>query len=283
MPRSNHRLITILLALAVVFLPAAESLAHYMAYVVDNRSIILMETLAARSGTVDIVFIGEDHTSKEHHAAQLKVIKALKDSGAKIAVGLEMFRADRQEALDRWIGGEMSPEDFEEVYSEYWTLPWELYEDIFLYSREQGIPMIGLNVSKEITTKVARDGFASLTKEDLKQLPLAISCDVDEEYIKFIRRAHKAHGRKGKKFLNFCEAQLIWDKVMAWYIVDYLDKNPGTTVVVLAGKTHAWKKGIPEQVKKQSDLTYKVIFPLKPYNTPDLINTEYVDYLINYY
>jgi uncharacterized iron-regulated protein len=271
----------ILLAVAVALLTATDSLAHYMALVLKEMRVIPIDGLADETEGADIVFVGEKHDVREHHEAQLEVIKALKDSGRSVALGLEMFRADRQPALDKWVGGEMAHEDFRELYSEYWGLPWDLYSDIFHYSREQGIPMIGLNVPKEITDKVAKKGFAALTKEDLKKLPIGISCDVDESYMEYIRKALEAHGKSDKSFIRFCEAQLMWDKVMAWYIVDYLDRNPGTTVVVLAGKSHAWKKGIPEQVKKQSDLSYKVILPLRPNPSDELLSTEYVDYLLN--
>ncbi len=49
-----------------------------------------------------IILVGEHHDNKNHHQAQLDVIRALKETGVKVAVGLEMFRSDSQQALDRW-------------------------------------------------------------------------------------------------------------------------------------------------------------------------------------
>jgi len=41
-----------------------------------------------------IILVGEHHSDKRHHAAQLAVIQALVKAGAKVAIGLEMFRED---------------------------------------------------------------------------------------------------------------------------------------------------------------------------------------------
>jgi uncharacterized iron-regulated protein len=57
---------------------------------------------------------------------------------------------------------------------------------------------------------------------------------------------------------------MVWDKSMAWHLVEYLKKNRGRTVVVLAGVGHAWKRGMPEQVAMESKYTYRVILPLIP-------------------
>src|SRR5512135_384687 len=54
-----------------------------------------------------IVVVGEEHTHAGHHRAQLRVIQALAESGAQVAIGLEMFRRDSQADLDRWVAGEM--------------------------------------------------------------------------------------------------------------------------------------------------------------------------------
>jgi uncharacterized iron-regulated protein len=66
---------------------------------------------------------------------------------------------------------------------------------------------------------------------------------------------------------------------MAWYLVNYLNKNPYTKLVVLAGANHSWKKGIPEQIRRQSDYSYKVIFPSMEISS-ETMTPEYLDYLL---
>ena len=73
-----------------------------------------------------IILVGEHHSNKKHHQAQLGVIRALKEAGIKVAVGLELFRSDSQQALDRWISGDIGEEKFEQIYYENWNYPWSV-------------------------------------------------------------------------------------------------------------------------------------------------------------
>jgi uncharacterized iron-regulated protein len=89
---------------------------------------------------------------------------------------------------------------------------------------------------------------------------------VDPEYMDFINRAYGAHGHGHMNFINFCEAQPVWDKAMAVHALDYLKKNPDRTLVLIVGTGHAWKKGTPERIKERSSLTYLVLLPEIPEN-----------------
>ncbi len=212
-----------------------------------------------------IVFIGEVHGIREHHQRELEIIRAFHESGAPLVIGLEMFRADSQQALDEWIRGDSSLDRFLPAYYDNWRHPWPWYRDIFQYAREHGIPLVGLNIPGAITKQVARHGFSALSEKEKKQLPPGISCDIDPAYREFIRKAYASHARgAGRQFQNFCEAQMVWDKTMAAHLVEYLKRQPDKNMVVLAGVGHAWKRGIPEQVARQSTLTVRVVLPLIP-------------------
>jgi uncharacterized iron-regulated protein len=235
----------------------------------DGKTILFREMIEDIR-KVNLIFVGEFHDRSRHHQAQLDIIKALDRLGVPVAIGLEMFRAESQKELDRWVDGSSEENEFIKVYRANWTLPWPLYKDIFLYARQHRIPMVGLNVPDEITRKVSRQGFSSLGNEDLKHLPPGISCDIDEGYMNFIQRVYKAHHTEGKSFVHFCEAQMVWDKSMAWNLMEFLSKNPDRTVVVLAGTGHSWKRGIPEQVERLSGPPFSVILP----EVPDLIDSK---------
>ena len=210
-----------------------------------------------------LVFVGELHTTQSHHRAQLDTIRALNEADAPVAIGLEMFRRDYQSDLDRWVKGELSETEFEKIYYQNWNYPYHFYKDIFLYAKKHKIPMVGLNVPPEVTKQVAREGFDSLTPKQRGDLPM-VTCRVDAEYLAFIRRSLAMHGHGGLDFTRFCEAQLVWDTAMAWTLLGYLEKNPKTTVVVVAGSGHSWKKGIPEQIRSRSELPFRVILPEIP-------------------
>ncbi len=230
----------------------------------------------------DLVFVGETHDNELHHRMQLDIIKALYEAKAAVAVGFEMFTTESQKDLDRWVSGDLPQEEFIKIYYRNWGFPWPLYRDILTYVREKKIPAVGLNLPPDVTRKVARSGFSSLTKEEREKLPAETGCAVDEKYMKFIRRAYAMHGHGGRQFLYFCEAQLMWDQVMARNLLSFLDKNHRRTVIILSGNGHAWKRGIPEQVHNFSEKTsYRVTLPDVPGNIdPSNITIEDTDYIL---
>ena len=232
-------------------------------YDISERSIKSLGSIVPLLAESKFVLVGEHHNEPAHHEAQLKIIRSLVESGAPVAVGLEMFRADSQEALGRWVAGELPERSFREIYEGNWGFPWALYRDIFLYAKEKQVPLVGLNVPRALTRQVARYGFLSLTPEQKGLLPF-IECKVDPEYMEFIKRAHGAHAHGNMNFEHFCEAQLVWDKAMAIYAIQYSNARPGYTMVILAGTAHVWKKGIPVQLEERSFMPYTVILPEVP-------------------
>jgi uncharacterized iron-regulated protein len=230
----------------------------------------------------DVVFTGEAHDNETHHRIQLEIIKALARTGIPLAAGFEMFKAESQSDLNEWEAGTLPLDRFLRVYYKDWGFPWPLYRDILLYVKDKKIPAIGLNLPPEIPQKVASSGFSSLTKEEREKLPPETGCVVDERYMRFIRRAYAMHGHRDKRFLYFCEAQLLWDGVMARNVVRFVEKNPGRTVIVLAGNGHAWKRGIPEEISAlSSKIRYRVVLPyIHGYIDPENISIEDADYIV---
>ncbi len=197
----------------------------------------------------DVVLAGESHDDPRHHAAQLAIIQALRISDRPVAVGLEMFQHNDQGSLDAWVAGKLSGEEMRAAFARNWDAGlWPLYQPIFEYARQEKIPLVGLNVPREITRQVARQGFASLSPEQFGQLPPVV-CIVDPEYEAFLRRVLGEHA-KGHEFQRFCEAQLVWDTAMAYYAGEFRQANAGLTLVVLTGSVHAWKRAVPAQLRK---------------------------------
>ena len=247
---------------------------------VAGKSEISLEQAAGKFPSPGIVYVGEFHDNAAHHTAQLAVIRSLNKRKRPLAVGLEMFQHIEQSILDAWVTKELSEEEMRRAFARNWSDDWNLYRDIFLYCRDRSIPMVGLNVPRSITRKVARKGFESLTREEIGKLP-PIVCRVDQEYEDFLRRVLGSHGSE-LGFRRFCEAQLVWDTAMAIYALEYLKENPERTVVVLCGMIHAWKKAAPEQAARENDkIEQAVIQPsVKGRWTPESVSKEDADYLI---
>ncbi len=226
-----------------------------------------------------VVLVGELHTNADHHQAQLTVIRQLHEAGAAVGIGLEMFRNDSQADLDRWVRGELSIEEFEKIYYDNWNYDWSLYRPIFEYARQEKIPLIGLNVPREITRQVARQGFQSLSPEQKEKLS-NITCRVDKEYMDYIRRSFGAHAHGNLNFVYFCEAQLVWDNIMAVSALAYLNSNPKSVMVLLAGAAHTRKQAVPAQIRKRAEIPYTVILPEVPGDIDrETIDSADADYL----
>lgn len=261
------------------FIMAPNGFAYQLLDLASKKKTALkksVETLKAGR----LIIVGELHTNAEHHQKQLSVIETLHDAGVKVSIGLEMFRRDSQKDLDRWVSKDISPDEFYKFYYDNWNYPWPFYSMIFEYARDNKIPMIGLNVGREITQQVARKGFDSLSEEQRGKLEDVI-CIVDETYMAFIRKAFGDHSHGKLDFIHFCEAQLVWDNIMAIHALDYLKSNPERVMVLLTGIGHALKLGIPAQIKRRSDLPYVVILPETPgYISQEKMTLEDTDFLI---
>jgi len=271
--------ITVLTVMCAVGVTASLRVENPQLYdLSENRSISLKQ-LAVELKTKRIVLVGEHHNNIRHHINQLEVIRALHEAGAKVAVGMEMFRSDSQKYLGQWVAGKIPEKEFEKIYYANWNYNWSLYRPILQYARENRIPVLGLNVSRKITRQVARQGFQSLNKEQRGKLK-DVACRVDKVYMDFIKRAYGAHAHGNLNFEYFCESQLVWDNIMAINSLDYIRNNPDSTVVLLAGNGHVWKGGIPTQLNNRSFTAYAVILPEIPgvveKNTISLRDTDYI-------
>lgn len=265
------------LLLSLIILPLSLY-AHPHIVDVEAGIEVTTDDLLADLRGVQVVFIGEFHNHVGHHQAQLAIIDALKDDEKPLAVGLEMFRRDSQVDLDVWTANNMPINDFLKVFEDNWNM-WPYYMDIFTHARKHRLQMIGLNIPRHITGKVASNGFNSLS--DQERLLLGnVQCKVDPVYGNYLRQAMGGYGGHGQKFLYFCEAQILWDTMMARNLIDFLKENPDYRAVVLAGSGHAWKLGIPRQMLEQADISYRVLLPEMPGRVDrSKMNKDITDYL----
>jgi uncharacterized iron-regulated protein len=256
--------------------PGAAAHPHLLA--ANERQKVDFAAMLRDLATARVIFIGELHNHPGHHQAQLSIIRALAADRRPLAIGLEMFRKESQGALDRWVGGDYPIERFIRDFEDNWSL-WETYDDIFRFAREERIELIGLNIPRSISGQVARGGFASLPEAERRALG-EVRCVVSPEYEGFIRQAMGGHGGHGQQFRNFCEAQLLWDTMMARHLADFLRDNPEHRVVVLTGSGHAWKHGMPRQLEALLPVPYRVVLPeVDSRIGRDRLTPEIADYL----
>jgi uncharacterized iron-regulated protein len=264
----------------LLLLTAAPDLCHGERVVrANDREEITFNRMIMEIRDKRVILIGEDHQSMADHWRQIKVMKALNDTGVPLAIGLEMFTARDQGVLDDWVAGKIDEETFAGRFYENWKEPWPMYREIFLFARRHRLPMVGLNIPREITRKVALSGFASLTGEERMLIPGTVTCQVDSSYMALVRRAFADHGMEEKGFIHFCEAQMLWNRAMAWYSVEYLRREPGRRLVILAGKGHAMKPAVPREILQEADVAISVLLPEDQHFTRANLSPEDTDYL----
>jgi len=276
----GHRLIVIIVYLMVTT-TGAYAAQKYLK-LSDKQGVEFLQLVTATEGS-DVIFIGETHDEKKHHENQLEIIRALYARNVPVAIGLEMFTSENQQQLDDWTEGKLNEQDFRLIYSKNWSYDWSLYRDIFIFARDNHIPIIALNIPKQIIFKVAAKGSSALKDDDKKELPSHISWTLNvpqTEYLRAIFTQVFGNQPRGKSFSYFCEAQALRNSGMAWNIAKYTKKHPKKKIVVLTGTWHAVKSGIPEQLEQYDSLRYKVILPELPEFNSENATSKEADYLM---
>jgi len=279
------RTLRLLAMLVVVMTLAVESHAHTIITRLSDRQHISMTQWAASAGNSDLILIGEVHDIQEHHDLQLQLIRTLFSRKLQLAIGLEMIQAGYQQKLDEWSRGRLSEALMQKVFEENWTRDWSMYRGIFIFARDNQIPMVALNVPLEIVRKVSLHGFRSLTPQERKGLPEGTSCDLSNPQIAVLRRSFREvadHLHAGKEFSYFCEAQTVRNSGMAINMARYLRAHPGLKMVGLTGVWHAVKYAIPDQLERYgSKHSYTVILPETPELGSANSGTGAADYLFD--
>ena len=273
---SFHRSIIIVILLIVSCVSAH---AAQFARLSDKKGADLAEVVQNVEGA-DLIFIGETHDNPQHHATELDIVRSLHAKKFPLALGLEMFTTEDQQKLDAWTEGKLDEEKFIPIYARNWSYGWQLYRDLFMFARDNHIPLIALNIPKQVISKVMAGGPAALQESEI---PPKISWSLNEAQAAYMRTiAHQVFGSTPPdKFLaRLCAAQALRNNGMAWNIAKYKKKHQADKVVVLAGTWHAVKNGVPESLSAYDRLTYKVILPELPEFNLENATIREADYLI---
>jgi uncharacterized iron-regulated protein len=247
--------------------------------------------LARRLRETRVLLVGELHTSKESHRVQRQVIEELHRAGRRVIIALEMYPYNAQAPLDRWSRGAadgpapMSEEAFIKESSWYlhWGYHYGYYRDIFLFARDRGLRMVGVNAPREVISAVRKKGLRNLAPDEARQLPAEIDTDNAEHLTLFkalLGGGDATHGGTGggsgggsgasgtneAVWKDMLAAQTAWDATMAFHAVKaWRDaKDERAIVVVLVGSGHvAYGLGIERQARRWFDGEVSTLIPLQ--------------------
>jgi uncharacterized iron-regulated protein len=238
-------------------LPGQDEIYDTATAVVETARVAGIDDLLARLGDKRAVFVGESHDRYEDHLNQLRIIRGLHDQGRDLAIGMEFFQQPFQAALDAFVAGEISESELlkRTEYFTRWRFDYRLYRPILRFAREHEIPLIALNLPKEITDQAGDGGIDSLSPEHAAQIPADIDRDVPQ-YRERVEAVFAMHPKDDDAdFEHFLDVQLLWDEGMAARAAEYLRDHPDKTLVVLAGTGHVeYGHGIPDRVARRIDV-----------------------------
>ena len=208
-----------------------------------------------------LVYVGEQHDNPASHRLQLEILKAMQVRyPGQVALGMEMFNSEQQAALNRWVAGELSEKEFlrESRWFENWGTDFELYRELLEFSRDQKIPVIGLNVPKALGRKVSMTPLDKLDHETREKLP---EMDMSDPYQRaMIEKIFAVHEAGASIVESFFRRQTLWDEAMAAAVADYMRERPDHHMVIIAGGWHvSYGFGIPRRVHRRLPLPYTLV------------------------
>lgn len=211
-----------------------------------------------------VVFVGEFHARLQDHRIQLEVIRHMAAQKRPLAIGVEWFQQPFQGALDRYLDGGIDMRALLQAseYYERWGYDFRLYAPIMRFARAHGIPIIALNVPAELTQAAARQELDALPADLREWLPDRID-RTDTDYERRLERVYRSHGEHHRSdFGRFYTVQLLWDEGMAQRAAHYLEANPDTRMVILAGCGHfAYGSGIPNRLRRRTGIDGAILLP----------------------
>lgn len=216
----------------------------------DGQSLLpqTLQEVAARVSPGTLLVIGEAHDNAVHSAQHVALLQELRKMGLKVSVGMEFLEYPAQDALDRYLRGELPEAEF--LKEAGWG------GSNFDYYREQIRFSIGadgwtyaLNSPRILSSKIARGGLESLTAEERALLPPQLTRGNDGYFQRF-QDAMGGHAPKGDALERYFLAQSLWDDTMAWKALEALGRDPAQVLVIIVGEFHVqYGGGLPDRLR----------------------------------
>ncbi len=231
--------------------------------------------LIARLARQPVVLLGEEHDSAEDHRWQLQTLTELHAMHPRMALAFEMFPRRVQPVLDRWVAGEYTEAEFLKAveWNRVWAFDPQLYLPIFNFARMNRIPMVAMNVERELVRAVGAKGYDGVPADHREGVTKpAPPSDAYVDFLVPIYQDHPADSAAPKEgafdrndaaFRRFVESQQLWDRAMAQAIAGAAARPGAPLVVGILGRGHVMHGyGVPHQLR---DLGVKNVSALLPW------------------
>lgn len=240
------------LAVMAVF---AQSRPAYIIYDAQGKKVKYGKMLKQLAGK-DIILFGEFHNNPITHWLQLIVTRELTEK-RQVMLGAEMFEADNQEPLNRYLAGTLSAKGLDSS-ARLWNNYKTDYAPLVNLAKEKKLPFIATNIPRRYASLVSKKGFEALDtlsaqeKSWMAPLPMAY----DPQLPGYVKMVEMMGGHGGP---NLPRAQATKDATMAYFILKHY--QPGQLFIHYNGAYHSDNHdGIVWYLKREKpDLKYVTI------------------------
>lgn len=248
--------LALLLSFVLAFASAvAQSRPAYVIYNAKGKKVSygkMMKALAKQ----DIILFGEFHNNPITHWLQLIVTRELSEK-RQLILGAEMFEADNQEPLNRYLAGNLSAKGLDSS-ARLWNNYKTDYAPLVNLAKEKHFSFIATNIPRRYASLVSKKGFEALDtlsateKSWIAPLPI----DYDPQLPGYVKMVEMMGGHGGP---NLPRAQAVKDATMAYFIAKHY--QAGQLFIHYNGAYHSDNyEGILWYLKrKQPDLHYATI------------------------
>jgi uncharacterized iron-regulated protein len=163
------------------------------------------EAMLAEIARADVAFVGEQHNDPATHRIERAILEGLARRRGNVVVAMEMFERDTQSALDEYLAGRLSEEDFLKT-SRPWPNYFTDYRPLVEFARVHQWKVIASNTPRRLAAQVSREGLNAArpdSEAERKLIAAEFSCPMDDYFKRFAEAMGKghpgAHGQEGEK------------------------------------------------------------------------------------
>jgi uncharacterized iron-regulated protein len=254
----------------------------------DDKKFSDFEMMLSELAKADVVFVGEQHNDAATHRLELAILEGLGRRRNSIIVAMEMFERDTQQALDNYLAGKISEQEFLKV-----ARPWPNYatdyRPLVELAKARGWRVVAGNVPRKYASQVGRGGLSVIDKlpEDERALIAAeVKAPNDDYYKKFAETMSAHPGAAGEKkneaeeramMERFYQAQCVKDDTMAESIAKsfFNASEPKPLVVHFNGAFHSdYRLGTAARTRQRLPKARVQVVSVVPLEQLDSIKTD---------
>ncbi|MCA8937797.1 MAG: ChaN family lipoprotein [Planctomycetes bacterium] len=205
--------------------------------------------VTARLKGSQVIFVGELHGNPGAHQVELEVLKAMFKQGGPLALATEQFERDTQQALDDYLGGKLTEDEFRKN-----TRAWPNYADyrpLIEFCKANKVPVIAGNVPRRLANRVYKEGvevLSEFTADEKSWSAPEVNATTGAYRNKFFEAMGGMEGHSDAMERMYA-SQCFKDDTMAESVANWLKENPKGRVLHINGNFHSkGGLGVPEKL-----------------------------------